>query len=71
MRWMLPTQCYFGRQSKEKFHSKLFIFVDFGQAGNAFLIACGARQEPSVEELAKILLDDPRRFYELAQGPLK
>ncbi|KAF5351976.1 hypothetical protein D9756_007388 [Leucocoprinus leucothites] len=69
MRWLPPTQCYLGQRSKEKFHSKLFVFVDFGAAGNAFLNSCGARQEPSVEELAKILLENPRGFYELAQGP--
>lgn len=69
MRWLVPAQCYLGQRSKEKFHSKLFVFVDFGAAGNAFLTACGARQEPSVEELAKILLENPRRFWELAQGP--
>ncbi|KAF9451267.1 hypothetical protein P691DRAFT_796992 [Macrolepiota fuliginosa MF-IS2] len=69
MRWLVPTQCYLGQRSKEKFHSQLFVFVDFGMAGNAFLTACGAKQEPSVDELAKILLEDPRRFYELAQGP--
>lgn len=71
MRWLVPTQCYLGQVSKERFHSKLFVFVDFGTAGNAFLTACGAKQEPSVEEVTKILLDDPHRFYELAHGPNK
>jgi Protein of unknown function (DUF3684) len=33
-----------------------------------FLGACGTRQEPSVEEIAQILLADPRRIYELANG---
>ncbi|KXN90205.1 hypothetical protein AN958_04695 [Leucoagaricus sp. SymC.cos] len=68
MRWLAPTQCYLGQRSKENFHSKLFVFVDFGTAGNAFLTACGAKQEPSVDELAKILLENPHRFLELAQG---
>jgi len=69
--WLPPTQCYLGQRSKDKFHSKLFKFVDFGAAGNAFLTACGAKQDPSVEELAKVLLEKPRAFYDLAQGPLK
>ncbi|TFK44587.1 hypothetical protein BDQ12DRAFT_730629 [Crucibulum laeve] len=68
IRYLPPTQCYLGIQSKGAFHSKLFVFVDFGTAGNAFLTACGAKQEPSVEELAKVLLANPHHFYELSQG---
>ncbi|KAH9171880.1 hypothetical protein EDB89DRAFT_2070434 [Lactarius sanguifluus] len=49
-------------------HSKLFSFVDFGPRGNVFLAACGTRQEPSVEEIAQILLANPWQFYELANG---
>ncbi|KAI9429994.1 hypothetical protein H4582DRAFT_2064337 [Lactarius indigo] len=29
---------------------------------------CGTRQEPSMEEIAQILLANPRQFYELANG---
>ncbi|KAH9946348.1 uncharacterized protein BXZ73DRAFT_86493 [Epithele typhae] len=63
-----PTQCYFKGDSQAQFHSKLFTFVDFGVTANAFLSACGVKHEPSVEEIAKILLDNPRQFYELAEG---
>ncbi|EDR11411.1 uncharacterized protein LACBIDRAFT_313549 [Laccaria bicolor S238N-H82] len=69
VRHLSPTQCYLGGEAKDRFHSKLFVFVDFGGAANTFLIACGARHEPSVEEIAKKLLADPREFYKLAQGP--
>lgn len=62
-----PNRCYFKGQSNAQVHSKLFTFVDFGP-GNIFLSACGTKHEPSVEEIAKILLDDPRRFYQLADG---
>lgn len=71
MRWLPPTQCYLGDQATESFHSKLFVFVDFGSGANAFIIACGTKSQPSVEEVAKILLADPRQFYELARGPIK
>jgi Protein of unknown function (DUF3684) len=71
VRWLPPTQCYLGSQAAESFHSKLFIFVDFGSGANAFLIACGTKGQPSVEEVANILLADPRQFYELAHGPNK
>ncbi|KAI0646791.1 hypothetical protein C8Q79DRAFT_956470 [Trametes meyenii] len=67
-RHLPPTQCYFKGDSQAQFHSKLFTFVDFGTTANTFLSACGVKHEPSVEEVAKILLDNPRRFYELAEG---
>ena len=68
MRHLPPIQCYFKGDSKAQFHSKLFTFVDFGPTANTFLSACGVKHEPSVEEIAKILLDNPRQFYELAEG---
>lgn len=68
LRWLSPSQCYLGGASKGQFHSKLFVFVDFGPSANGFLSACGSKQEPSVEEVANILVADPRRFYDLAGG---
>lgn len=62
-----PIQCFFGKQRSEP-HSNLFAFVDFGTRGNKFLEYCGAKQEPSIEDVALILLADPRRAYELANG---
>ncbi|RPD65851.1 hypothetical protein L226DRAFT_529987 [Lentinus tigrinus ALCF2SS1-7] len=67
-RHIAPSQCYFKGDSQAQFHSKLFTFVDFGTTANTFLSACGVKHEPSVEEIAKILLDNPRQFYELAEG---
>lgn len=67
-RMLPPSQCYFSGTSNVQFHSKLFVFVDFGNQANQFLSACGTKHEPSVEEIAKILLEDPRKFYELADG---
>ncbi|TBU28918.1 hypothetical protein BD311DRAFT_721461 [Dichomitus squalens] len=68
IRHLPPVQCYFKGDSNAQFHSKLFTFVDFGTTANTFLNACGVKHEPSVEEIAKILLDNPRQFYELAEG---
>ncbi|KZT69065.1 hypothetical protein DAEQUDRAFT_751065 [Daedalea quercina L-15889] len=67
-RMMAPSQCYLRGQTEAQLHSKLFIFVDFGTRANQFLSACGSKQEPTVEEIAKIILDDPRKFYQLAGG---
>ncbi|KAI0252773.1 hypothetical protein BJV78DRAFT_1198868 [Lactifluus subvellereus] len=63
-----PIQCYFAGIGGAEHHSKLFSFVDFGTRANTFLAACGTKQEPSVEEIAQILLANPRQFYELANG---
>jgi hypothetical protein len=70
-RWLPPKQCYFAGGSQASFHSKLFVFVDFGYQANSFLSACGMNQQPSVEEIALILLHDPQQFWQMAQGPEK
>ena len=63
-----PKDCYFRRENGESFHSKLFVFVDFGTKANAFLSACGTKHEPSIEEIVQIILSDPKRFYHLSGG---
>ena len=68
MQRLPPIQCYFSGAGGAELHSKFFSFVDFGPRANVFLSACGTRQEPSVEEIAQILLANPRQFYELANG---
>jgi Protein of unknown function (DUF3684) len=60
-----PNQCFLGAVSSD-LYSKLFAFVDFGPRANVFLGTCGARQEPSVEDFAQLLLADPWRIYKLA-----
>ena len=62
-----PIQCYSGTAGSE-LHSKLFAFVDFGARANLFLGACGTKEEPSVEDIAQILVAEPRRIYNLANG---
>ena len=42
--------------------------MNFGTGAILFLRACGAKNEPSEEDVAANLVDDPERFYELA-GP--
>ena len=68
-RLLLPSRCYFKGGSGGQFRSKLFVFVDFGTSANSFLKACGTKDEPSVEEIALILLRDPREF--LAEDRVK
>ncbi|GJJ14590.1 hypothetical protein Clacol_008856 [Clathrus columnatus] len=71
--FVAPNKCYLSKDKNSEggnqgFRSQLFTFVDFGQRANAFLTACGVRQEPSVDELAQMLVANPRKFYELAGG---
>lgn len=67
--YLSPSQCFIGAQSSNSVHSSLFTFVNFGNVANSFLMACGAKQEPSIEEIAKILLEDPARYYKLCGEP--
>ncbi|KAG6379359.1 hypothetical protein JVT61DRAFT_11822 [Boletus reticuloceps] len=67
-KWMAPTQCYLNKSTRNDFHAKLFVFVDFGYTANCFLRACRSKDEPSVKDIAEILVDDPKRFYDLAGG---
>ncbi|TDL20724.1 hypothetical protein BD410DRAFT_841150 [Rickenella mellea] len=68
LRMMAPKKCYFRMTSSPNTHSKLFAFVDFGAAANRFLRHCGAKSEPSVEEIVEMMLSNARLFYRAADG---
>ncbi|KAI0701855.1 hypothetical protein BC835DRAFT_1435271 [Cytidiella melzeri] len=68
LRLMAPNQCYFKKDAQAQIYSKLFTFIDFGTQANQFLSACGTKHEPTVEEIAQILLENPHRFWELADN---
>ena len=63
-----PSQCYFKGKFRSKLQYKLFVFVDFGTSANSFLKACGVKEEPSMEDIVLVLLEDPQRFFQLAGG---
>ena len=65
---MPPNKCYFRGKSNNQFYSKLFVFVDFGTSANSFLNACGTKGEPSVEDIAVLLLEDPWQFLQSIEG---
>jgi hypothetical protein len=65
-----PRRCFLGKQRSE-LHSKLFAFVNFGTRANEFLKRCHTNEEPSIEDIAQVLLADPGRVYELANGRKK
>jgi hypothetical protein len=68
LRYLPPSRCFFGVSGRPRLHSKLFVFVDFGPSAKGFLAACGTKNEPSVEEVAQILISDPHKFYDMAEG---
>ncbi|EPQ50301.1 hypothetical protein GLOTRDRAFT_82416 [Gloeophyllum trabeum ATCC 11539] len=68
IRMLPPSQCYFAGDSDGQVHSKLFVYVNFGPQANSFLMACGAKNKPSVDEIAQMMLGDPRRFYSEVGG---
>ena len=59
-------QCYHGGGTQDVFHSRLFVFVNFGSTVNRFLIA----YEPPAKEarVAESFIDNPQRFYSPAGG---
>jgi hypothetical protein len=46
----------------------LFVFVNFGAKANRFLGACGLKNNVSIEDVTKVLIEDPERFFEFAGG---
>ncbi|KAJ1557813.1 hypothetical protein HK405_015115, partial [Cladochytrium tenue] len=55
---------YFGGAGSSDVYRDQFTHVDFGSAGNAFLRACGVKDEPTPLELAQQLVRDPRAFLD-------
>lgn len=49
----------------------IFNFVDFGNEGNAFLLKCGSKPEPTVVEVAQILVKEPARISSTFRNPEK
>ncbi|MBW0477365.1 hypothetical protein O181_017080, partial [Austropuccinia psidii MF-1] len=63
-----PAGCFFQPQDSldsGPFRS-LFTYIDFGLAARPFLLACGVKNEPTVQEITEMLIADPAKFYALA-----
>ncbi|KAJ9116283.1 hypothetical protein QFC22_004723 [Naganishia vaughanmartiniae] len=48
-------------------YQRVFLYVNYGQSANAFLDACGVKRQPSIEQLAGLIVADPSKFLRLAQ----
>jgi hypothetical protein len=68
IRHLTPRQCYLGSSST---YSEIFDFVDFGNEGNAFLLKCGSKHEPTKAELAALACKEPARLLGIMQSPEK
>lgn len=63
-----PGSCFFQPQdqvTRGPFKS-LFTYIDFGPTARPFLLACGVKNEPTVQEITQMLIADPAKFYALA-----
>lgn len=63
-----PQQCYLGSSTT---YGDIFDFVDFGSTANIFLLKCGAKNEPTRVELAKMACGEPARLLSVLQSPDK
>ncbi|KAI8616956.1 hypothetical protein BC830DRAFT_1115804 [Chytriomyces sp. MP71] len=60
--WIEPTKVYFGGKEGSGYQDQ-FIHIDFGETSNAFLRACGVKDEPTPQELAEQLVRNPQSFF--------
>ncbi|KAK2764928.1 hypothetical protein FQN54_008625 [Arachnomyces sp. PD_36] len=67
-RYTAPNDCYIGDSPD---FGDIFDFVDFGRDANAFLYACGSKQEPTKVEVAWVLVKEPARISSNFQDPEK
>ncbi|KAJ3412284.1 hypothetical protein HDV05_000995 [Chytridiales sp. JEL 0842] len=58
-----PPKVYFGN-GNNSVYQKQFTYVDFGEPSNAFLRACGVKDEPNPQELAQQVVRDPQSFLD-------
>lgn len=63
-----PSTCFFQPQNSVNSgpFKSLFTYIDFGLASKPFLLACGVKNEPTVQEITEMLIADPAKFYALA-----
>ncbi|KKY39479.1 putative atpase subunit c domain protein [Diaporthe ampelina] len=59
-----PQSVYLGSSPT---YGEIFDFVDFGRTGNAFLLKCGAKLEPTKHEIATFACSEPVRLWTTVQ----
>ncbi|KAH8916083.1 hypothetical protein BT69DRAFT_1356002 [Atractiella rhizophila] len=63
-----PSECYFSgdRTSLPSQFKSLFNWVNFGETAKPFLTAVGVKEEPNIQEICKLMVEDPVKMYRLA-----
>lgn len=65
LNYLAPRKCYLGSSSM---YGEIFDFVDFGQAANVFLKACGSKEEPTKLEIATLAAEQPAQLLSVLQS---
>ena len=65
LRHLPPRVCFLGNK---EMYSEIFDYVDFGQQANLFLLKCGSKHEPSILELAQLVVREPARVFTAFQS---
>ncbi|CAG8929293.1 unnamed protein product [Penicillium salamii] len=68
VRLVAPQLCYLGEGGQYK---EIFDYVDFGEVANLFLMALGSKPEPSIVEIARMLVKEPARINATFQSSEK
>ena len=68
IRYVTPKTCFLGDSDT---FGEIFDFVDFGQDANTFLLKCGSKQDPSMIEVAEIMVREPGRISSIFRNPEK
>lgn len=69
LKWIPPRNCFLGGQGSPYY--EIFDFVDLGQDANAFLTKCGSKHEPTVAEVAYMIVREPDRLLDVFGGEKK
>lgn len=69
LKWIPPKNCFLGGQGSPYY--EIFDFVDLGQDANAFLTKCGSKHEPTVAEVAYMIVREPDRLLDVFGGEKK
>ena len=66
VRHLAPSLCFLGDSEQ---YRDLFDYVDFGPAANSFLLRCGSKHEPTIFEVAKLVVREPARIFSTFGSP--
>lgn len=72
-----PTKVFLGNgltttsdvtRAQQKFYSIFFRFANFSISAQPFLTAVGVRKEPSITDIAHVLVENPKILFQLAES---